>query len=144
MANCSVCLNCCLVKMSDGPGTFRIYCSRITLHGENMVGSTDLIFSNGRELIVVFDFSSNILLITSLILHVLLNPYMIHTYLSISSKICCSKGILPSELNTLTNWVSFNGNLWVAPSLSHRMRVYSHYLRMSISQSRLLDFPLSG
>ena len=67
--------------MSDEPGTFRVCCSRITLHGGNMVGSADLIFSNVLELIVVFDFSSNILLITSLILHALLNPYMIHTYL---------------------------------------------------------------
>ena len=70
--------------------------------------SIDLIFANGCELIVGFDFSSNILLITSLILHVLLNPYMIQTYLSISSKIYSSKGIIPSELNTLTNLVSFN------------------------------------
>ena len=108
MANCSVCLNCCLVKMSDGPSTFRVYCSRITLHGGNMVGSTDLILPNGRQLIVVFDFSSNIFSITSLILHVLLNPYMIHTYLSICSYIYCPKGILPSELNTLTNLVSFH------------------------------------
>ena len=121
-----------------------VCCSRITLRGRNIVRSMDLIFPNGRELIVGFDFSSNILLITSLILHVLLNPYMIQTYLSTSSKICCSKGILTRELNTLTNVVSLMPSLWAAPSFSHRMWVDRHYLRMSISQSKLLDFPFSG
>ena len=51
-------------------------CSRITLHGRNGVESINLIISNGRQLIVGFDFSLNILLITSFILHILLNPYI--------------------------------------------------------------------
>ena len=85
-----------------------ICCSRGTLNSRNMVGAIDLIFSNGCGPIVGFNFSSNILLITSLILHVLLNPYVIQTYHSISSKFSWVKGILPNELDTLKNLVSFN------------------------------------
>ena len=107
MVDCWVCLNSCLVKMCDKPGTFSLLFKNYFAWW-NMVAFINLIFSNGRKLIVGFNFSSNILLITLLILHVLLNPYMIQMYLSISSKICCSKGTLPNELNTLTNLVSFN------------------------------------
>ena len=141
-----VCLNCCLVKMSDEPGTFRVCCSRITLHCGNMVGSTDLIFFNGHELIVAFDFSRNMLLITSLIFHVLLNSYMIHTYLSISSKICCPQRHTSEWAKHLEKFSIF----WCHVYGSHLPFpiecgcTYIHYLRMSISQSRLLDIPLSG
>ena len=85
-----------------------VCCTRIALLGGTMSISIDLIFPNGRELIVGLVFSPNIHLITSVILIVLLKAYMIQTYLSISSEIFCSKGILQSELNTLTNLVSFD------------------------------------